>query len=135
MGGLATTGKQTALTYILENGTTYYVALLTTLPTDDDGTALVEASGSGYARKGHSAWMTVDESPEWYRVNNGAIAFTALTADLDDIVGWAIYDAAVAGNLIAWGPLLDVAENEVTQTFTSGNQPNFVDQELKVGID
>jgi len=135
MGGLATYGKQQALTGVLANGTTYYVGLLTTLPTDDDGTGLVEATGSGYARKGHSAWMNIDESPEWYRVNNGAVELDALTDDLNDCIGWGIWTAASAGTLIAWGPLLDVGENEVTIDFLSGNQPRFVDQELKVGVD
>jgi len=135
MGGLATYGKQQALAGVLPNGTAAYAGFLTTLPTDDAGTGLVEATGSGYARLGHSAWMNVDESPEWYRVNNGAITFAALSADLDDCVGWGLWTAVAAGTLIAWGPLLDVGENEVTQTFTSGNQPQFVTQELKVGID
>lgn len=135
MGGLATYGKQQALAGALANGATYYVGLLTTLPSDDDATGLVEATGSGYARIGHSAWMNVDESPEWYRVNNGAVEFAALTADLDDCVGWAIWTAVSGGSQISWGPLLDVGENEVTITFLSGNQPRFVDQELKTGID
>jgi hypothetical protein len=135
MGGLATYGKQQAIAGVLPNGTNAYVGFLTTLPSDDDGTGLVEASGSGYARKAHSAWMNVDESPEWYRVNNGAVEFTALTADLEDIVGWGIWTAITGGSLIAWGPLLDVSENEITKTFTSGNQPRFVTQELKVGVD
>lgn len=135
MGGLATYGKQQALDGILPNGTTFYAGFLTTLPSDDAGTGLVEATGSGYARKGHSAWMNVDESPEWYRVNNGAIEFAALTADLASCVGWGIWTAVSGGSLVAWGPLLDVGENEVTQTFTNGNQPRFVDQELKVGVD
>lgn len=135
MGGLATYGKQQALAGVLANGTTYYVGFLTALPSDDDGTGLIEASGSGYARVGHSAWINVDESPEWYRVNNGAIEFAALTADLVGIVGWVIWTALSGGTLIAWGPLLDVSENEITKTFTSGNQPRFVNQELKVGVD
>jgi hypothetical protein len=135
MGGLATYGKQQALAGVLANGTEYFAGFLTTLPSDDAGTGLVEATGSGYVRKGHSAWMNIDESPEWYRVNNGAIEFAALSADLDDCVGWGIWTAVSGGTLIAWGPLLDVGENEITKKFTSGNQPRFVDQELKVGVD
>lgn len=135
MGGLATYGKQQALAGVLANGTTYYAGFLTTLPTADDGTGLVEATGSGYARLGHSAWLQVDATPTWYHVNNGAIEFAALSADLDDIVGWGIWTAVSGGSLIAWGPLLDVGGNEITKTFTNGNQPRFVDQELKVGID
>jgi len=135
MGGLATYGKQQAIEGVLVNGTAYYAGFLTTLPTADDGTGLIEATGSGYARKDHSAWMNVDESPEWYRVNNGAVEFAALSADLDDCVGWGLWTAVSGGSLIAWGPLLDVGENEITITFTSGNAPRFISQELKVGID
>jgi hypothetical protein len=135
MGGMATYGKQQALAGLFPNGTAFYAGFLTALPSDDDGTGLVEATGSGYARKSHSAWMNVDESPEWYRVNNGAIEFAALTADLEDIVGWGIWTAVSGGSLVAWGPMLDVGENEITKTFTNGNQPRFVSQELKVGVD
>ena len=135
MGGFATYGKQQALAGVLPGSTTFYVAFLTTLPTDDDGTGLVEATGSGYARKSHGVWVNVDESPEWYRANSGAIEFAALTANLEDIVGWAIYTLVTGGSLVAWGPLLDVSENEITKTFTSGNQPRFVTLELKVGVD
>jgi len=135
MGGLATYGKQQALLNVLDATTAYYAGFLTSLPDDDDGTNLVEATGSGYARKSHAAWQTVDESPEWYRVNTGALTHAALSADLDDVVGWGLWTAVTGGTLIAWGPLLDVTEAEVTQTFTSGNQPSFPALELKVGID
>lgn len=135
MGGLATFGKQEALKGVLPNGTEFFAAFLTTLPSDDAGTGLIEATGSGYARKGHSVWISVDESPEWFRVNSGAIEFAALTANLKDILGWAIYTAVSGGTLVAFGDLLDVSENEITKTFTSGSQPRFVSQELKVGVD
>lgn len=135
MSGLTNYGEQTALEALLPNGTDVYVAFFTVLPTADDGTGGTEASGSGYARKEHQAWINTTSGDITYRVNNGAVEFDALTADLEDIVGWAIFDAAVAGNMIAFGPLLDVGGNEITKTFTSGNQPRFIDQELKVGID
>jgi hypothetical protein len=134
MSGLTDYGEQQALIALLPNGTNVYIGFFTTLPADD-GTGGVEASGSGYARVNHAAWINVAEDPITYRVNNGAISFSALTADLASIIGWGIWDAAVAGNLIAFGPLLDVSENEITKTFTSGNQPRFVDQELKIGLD
>lgn len=135
MGGLATYGKQQAIAGALPNGTSFYAGYLTTLPSDDDGTGLVEAAGSNYARKAHAAWINIDESPNWFRANNGAIELAALSADLENCVGWAIWTALGGGSLVAWGPLLDVGGNEITKTFTSGNQPRFVDQELKVGVD
>ena len=135
MSGLTDYGEQQALIALLPNGTDVYVGFFTVLPTADDGTGGTEATGSGYARKAHQAWLNTAVAPITYRVNNGAIEFTALTADLDDIVGWGIWDAASGGNLIAFGPVLDASGNEITKDFTSGNQPRFVDQELKVGID
>jgi hypothetical protein len=134
MAGLTDYGEQQALIALLPNGTARYVGLFTTLPTADDGTGGVEASGSGYARKSHAAWLNTAVAPITYRVNNGAIEFTALTADLDGCVGWGVWDAAAAGNLIAFGNLKDVAGNSITKNFTSGNQPRFPDQELQIGI-
>jgi len=133
MAGLTDYGEQQALIALLPNGTNVYIGFFTVLPTADDGTGGTEASSGGYARKDHQAWINAAEAPITYRVNNGAITFTALTEDLV-AVGWGIWDASVAGNLIAFGPILDVGENEITQTFTSGNQPSFVDQELKIGL-
>lgn len=134
MSGLTDYGEQQALIALLPNGTNRYVGFFTVLP-DDDGTGGTEASGSGYARIAHAAWINVAAAPITYRVNDGAVEFAALTADLVDIVGWGIWDALAAGNLIAFGPILNVGGVEITKTFTSGNQPRFIDQELKVGID
>ena len=134
MSGLTDYGEQQALIALLPNGTNVYVGYFTVLPTADDGTGGTEALGSDYARKAHLAWINVAADPITYRVNNGAITFAALAADLVDIVGWGIWDAVSGGNLITFGPLLDVSGNEITQTFTSGNQPNFITQELKVGL-
>jgi hypothetical protein len=134
MSGLTDYGEQQALIALLPNGTNRYVGFFTVLP-DDDGTGGTEAIGSGYARIAHAAWINVAAAPITYRVNDGAVEFAALTADLADIVGWGIWDALAAGNLIAFGPILNVGGVEITKTFTSGNQPRFIDQELKVGID
>ena len=50
--------------------------------------------------------------------------------------GWGIWDALGGGNLLAFGPILDGGGNPIVdKTFTSGNQPRFIDQELKVGLD
>jgi hypothetical protein len=133
-GGLTDFSEDLALTAVLPNGTNSYVGFFTVLPADD-GTGGTEAAGSNYARVAHAAWISVAAAPVTYRVNNGAIEFAALTADLVGIVGWGIWNASPGGNLLAFGPLLDVGGNEITKTFTSGNQPRFVDQELKVGID
>jgi hypothetical protein len=135
-GGISNYSKDRALDLILPQGTTYYVGLLTVLPSDDAGTGMVEATGSGYARKGRSTWLDdTTHDPIYYRGNASAHIFDVLSADLADIVGWAIWDAAVAGNLIAWGSLQDIGGNDITKTFSSGNQPRFLTGELKVGLD
>jgi hypothetical protein len=135
MSGLTVLSKQTALASILPGGTDVYVGLFTELPTDDAPTGGVEATGSGYARVVHSTWTNTTVNDDVYRVNNGAVEFAALSADLTGINGWGIWDASSSGNLLAYGPILDVSDNEVSdKTFTSGNQPRFVGGELKVGL-
>lgn len=129
MAGFSDYGIQAMLGELLPNGTDVYVALLTTLPTAYDGTGLVECSGSGYARKAHQAWVTSVRT----RYNNGAIEFAALSGSLDDVLGWAIYDAAVAGNLLAYGSIKDAGGNAVSLSFIATDQPRFVDNELVVG--
>jgi hypothetical protein len=132
--GLAEDGLQYALAGAIADGTSYKIALLTTLPDDYTGTSLVEASGSGYARATHSAWVSVEESGTgWYRANNGTITFSALTGALTGILGWAIYDNA-GTTLIAYGPTTNVSGTATTYNFVATDQPQFVSQELKVGI-
>lgn len=110
-----------------------YAGFFTVAPSDD-GTGGTEATGSGYARVAASIWTNVTSSGVRYRQNNAAIEFAALSADLEDIVAWGVWDAVSSGNLIAWGMLLDVSGAEVTKTFTSGNQPRFSTGELKIGL-
>jgi hypothetical protein len=131
MGGLSIYGKEQALIGSISG----YVGFFTYMP-DIAGVSGVEASGSGYARVAYGAGTNATESTtKVYMTNDAAIEFAALSADLVDIVGWGLWDAITGGNLIAFGPMLDVAESEITKTFTSGNQPRFPIAELKVGID
>lgn len=134
--GLSEYGAEQALgsANVLPNGTNKYVALLTALPTERDGTGLVEATGSGYARIAHNSWVNVTSGDNTLRKNSGAVTYAALTADLDGIVGWAVYSAVSGGNLIAYGPLVDGSNNAITRDFASGDQPRFTDQELEIGI-
>jgi len=134
MGGLATYGKQLAFEGALPNDTEFFVGLLTTVPTDDAGTGLVEATGSGYARIGHSTWLSIVDSSEWYRVNKDAVELAVLTSDLTGILGWGIWTLGAGGSLVAWGSLVDVDSNSVTRTYKSGDQPRFISQEIRVGV-
>lgn len=90
---------------------TWYGALFTTDPTDDDGTSLVEVSGSAYARLSvtnnstnfpnstivsHVATKTTGTTQDWGSASGGAWG---------TIVGIGYYDASSTGNLGYWGPL------------------------------
>lgn len=134
--GLTDYAKGEALSALLPNGTDVYVGLFFTVPTADDGTGGVEASGSGYSRTAWQFWTDDSSGDVVYRVNNGAVDLFECTADLDDVNGWGIWDAAAAGNLLAFGPILDVSGDPVVdKTFASGETPSFPDGELKVGVD
>ena len=131
--GLSIYAKQLALSTLVANGTTYYVALFTSNP-DATGSGAVEATGSSYARKSYSAWTDETDTAEQFRKNNGAIQFTALTGALTGITGWGIYDAASSGHLLAFGNTLDSGGNTVVLNFSTGDQPQFQDQQLKFGL-
>ncbi len=119
---------------VLPTGTNKFVALLTTLPTARDGTGLVEATGSGYARIAISSWNTTNVTPDTIRKNGAAITYAALSGTLSGIVGWAIYSAVTVGNLIAFGALVDSDNNLVTRNFSSGDQPRFAVGELELRL-
>jgi hypothetical protein len=103
--------------------TNVYIALLTTLPSDNNGTGLVEVSGGSYARQAVAAasgWSSVTTSGSLQQMSNsGAITFPTATANWGTIVGVAIYDALTVGNLLYFGAL---AANQVVN---SGNQFQF----------
>jgi len=85
---------------------TLYYALMTTLPTDAGGG--VEVSAAGYSRHAAAVGGThfVAAVANGDNVTNNAIvSFGTATAAWGTVVGWAMYDAAAGGNLIAWGAL------------------------------
>lgn len=84
---------------------TFYVALITTLPTKNDGTGLVECSDSAYARQPIAAstgWSTISLGADNYHENisnAAAINFPACAGAGYTVVGLAVYDALTGGNL------------------------------------
>lgn len=132
--GLTEYGAAQALEDAIPSASNSYVGLFTTLPSARDGTGGVEASVGGYARKAHSSWVTVQEATGTFRKNSGAVTLDALTADLNDVSGWGIWDDPSAGNLVAFGPLVDSGDVVITQDYNSTDQPSFADQTLRVGI-
>ncbi len=108
-------------TLALETSVTRYLAALTTLPTRNDGTGLVEVTGGGYARVvvNPGDWGAVttaaDNLTEQVSVT-GEKDFPQATAAWGTVVGWALYDAATAGTLRRWGPLVDGSNNPTSVT-------------------
>ena len=112
--------------------TTFYVALLTTNPTDDTGTGLVEASTTtwtNYARIGvtraAASWNAPaggTTSPQ--TVSNAAtVSFgTATTTANVTISGFAVYDALTAGALWFWEPFTTppIVQNGDPVSFAAG---------------
>lgn len=82
-----------------------YIALLTTVPTKNDGTGLVEVSGSSYARQvfNSGAWSTISQSADNLHdqiTNANNITWPAVTTSSYTVVGIAGYDALTSGNLL-----------------------------------
>ena len=125
--------KGTAFTF----PSTVYVALLTTVPSDDTGTGLVEVSGGAYARQaivGSSGWSSIapvsggsGTTPEQMS-NAGVITFPTPTANWGTIIGIALYDASTAGNLLYWSSI-------TSQTINTGVVASLAANALKVTDD
>ena len=131
---MANGGKASAVsdaTLALDTGANRWIALLTTLPTTNTGTSLVEVSGGAYAR------VAVTATTDWGSVTtaadnltrqvsiNTAKTWAAATASWGTIVGWALYDAVTAGNLRRWGPLVDGTGTPTSQAVSTGTTFQF----------
>lgn len=84
-----------------------YVALLTAVPTKNDGTGLTEVSGSSYARQAiaSSGWSAITLNADNIHdqiSNSAAINFPTVTTTGYTVVGYALYDAVTAGNLLEY---------------------------------
>lgn len=106
---------------------TVYVALITTAPSDANGTSIVEASGTAYARV-----AVTNNSTNWpdasgrTKSNGTTIAFPTAGASWGTVVGFALYDASSAGNFLAYGALGS------SQAVGSGVTPQFLAGALTV---
>lgn len=84
---------------------TYYVALSTTAPTNT-GTNVTEPSGGGYARVAVVNNATNFPAAASRAKSNGTVVtFPTATASWGTITHFALYDAATAGTMRAWGAL------------------------------
>jgi hypothetical protein len=96
---------------------TAYVGLFTTNPTHEDGTGGVEASAGNYARKSTAG-------SDWNAAADGSIDnvnditfIECASSNWGTILGFGIWDAASAGNMIAWADLDTSKEVTVGDTF------------------
>jgi hypothetical protein len=113
------------------NGTAYsapaavYVALSTADPLDD-GSALAEPSGNGYARTQVASWSTASAG----QVSNAAqVQFPQATGAWGTITHFALLDAASGGNLLAHAPLA------AALSVQTGNAPLFDVGGIVVSLD
>lgn len=84
--------------------TTWYVGLFTTNP-GGAGTGGVEATGGSYARQGitQANFNAATAASPSVLDNTNVVTFPTASADWGTITGWGLFDAASAGNLVAWG--------------------------------
>jgi hypothetical protein len=82
---------------------TAYVALFTAVGTDA-GAGFTEAAGGAYARAvtAATAWTTPGGTAPSTIQNATPITFQISTAAWGTIIGFGLYDALTAGNLLAW---------------------------------
>jgi len=79
-----------------------YGALFTAV-TSGEANSVTEVAGAGYARQSASFAAPV---PTGSTANNAAIQFPQATADYPaPVIGFGVYDAVAAGNLLYWGYL------------------------------
>jgi hypothetical protein len=107
MGGFSDYWENKILDHIFGKGSytppTIYVGLSTADPTDS-GSGLAEPSGNGYARVQTSA-------SDWNAASNGSldnagnITFAQASGNWGTITHFALFDAATAGNMLAYGAL------------------------------
>jgi hypothetical protein len=108
---------------------TAYVALLTTNPTTDAGASLVETTYTNYARVTTSAasWNSASGVSPSSATNAAALTFPTCGTTGATIVGFALYDASSAGNLMGYGTC--------SLAVSSGIAPQFAIGQLTVTAD
>jgi len=102
---LSNTFETTVLTWLLTNSsatrpTAWYVALFTSNPDEDASGTEVSTSGTAYARQ--SVTFSVSGNTA---TNTAAIEFPTATASYGTVTHVGVFDAASAGNLIAYAAL------------------------------
>jgi hypothetical protein len=105
---------------------TVYVALFTAAPTDAGGGT--EVSGGGYARQAVTFGAVSGGSPSQI-ANSAAVNFPVATASWGTVVAFGLYDAATAGNLLAWATL------STSKLIDVNDQAQFATGALTISLD
>lgn len=99
-----------------------YLALFTVAPTDAGGGT--EVTGAGYARQA----ITFGAPSGGAIANTGAVSFTASGGNFGSVVAVGIFDAATAGNMLAWDAITAATVNDTdTLEFAIGGIDITVD--------
>jgi len=102
---------------------TVYVGLYTAAPTDAGGGT--EVSGGSYARQA----VTLAAASAGSTQNSADITFPTATADWGTIVAAGLFDAASAGNLLAWNNLT------ASKTVSNGDTFKITAGSLTISVD
>ena len=107
--------------------TNIFVALSTADPTDSGG-SIAEPVGGSYARKS-TAPADWDAAVSGALDNGNAITFVEATGNWGTISHFALYDALIAGNMLAHGAL------SASKAIDSGDTASFAVGDLDVSLD
>ncbi len=105
---------------------TMYLALFTVAPINGVDSGATEVSGTSYVRKSFTPNTTNFAAPSGAApatsVSGANLVFATPGGSWGTVVGWAIYDASSAGNMLAYGAFTGVAVGTGdTVEFLSGN--------------
>jgi len=124
-------GRALMLAGLLPAGTDRYVALYLGNPSG----AGVELTLVGYAREAHQDWTTsVPGVGESVRTNASIIQFATIT-EAGSADYWAIFDDAVAGDLLRYGLITDLIGTPIVVVFSGfGDDARFPVGALRVPL-
>ena len=105
--------------------TNIYVALFVGSPLDT-GAGGAEVSTNNYSRVLHEAW---DAASSGATENTGTITFPTASGSWGTVDYFAIFDASLEGNMLAWGQLT------ASKTVGDGDVVQFADGAIDVTLD
>ena len=118
--------ENAALSHVFRNAplaspSAVYLALFTAAPTDAGGGT--EVSAGGYARQA----VTFGAPSGGEIANTASVGFTASGAAFGSVVAVGYFDAATAGNMLAWAPITSASVGD-------GDTINFPSGQLTISL-